>query len=262
MTNAISADRLLSIAESLLPVAAEAGVEMLRLRAIGLQITRKPDNTIVSNADLFADRFLAQHIGPLIPGALYVSEESAERRVQPSSDILYWCNDPLDSSRDFVDGGDSFSINIALINQGMPILGLIYMPGQNIGYIGIPGKGAFVWRNGILTPIYVAPPKSPYRIVVSSHSHGQTERLGQVLNGGTVESVRRMNGAVKFCLVAEGSMDLYPRFTSISEWDIAAGHAIVKAAGGIVTDLQNRELSYGKDLNYLCPHFIAKSLSR
>lgn len=261
MKAAPDAVTLRGIAEKLLPSLAELGRELLRLRDAGLEIREKTDHSVVTNADFFADDFLRGALTSQSVSADYISEESAAERTAPHSG-LYWCVDPLDATSDYTQGGGDFAVNIALIDAGKPVFGLIHLPHKNLFYYGAQGAGAFkISGNGAPQALQTGANAPPWRIVVSSKSHGHAERLAPYIKG-EIASVQRLNGPAKFAMVAENSANLYPRFTRIREWDIAAGHAIVLAAGGTVTDLSGKNLVYGQDPHYRCSEFIARARQR
>ena len=252
-------ERLQEFADSILPIMHSVGVEMLSLRERGLNPKRKPDNSFVTEADLYADRYLAEHIGKVIPNVPIVSEESFIPSAIREQQDIYWCIDPLDSTKNYIDGGKNFSINIALIQNTVPILGLMTFPAMGVSYIGIPGQTANkVTNNGQIEQISAGIfEPAQVRVVVSSLGHSRKDRLEQIIPGIKISDAQRIDGAIKFAHIAEGRADLYPRFTNLSEWDLAAGDAIIHAAGGSVTDIYGQKISYGKNADFSCPHFIA-----
>lgn len=257
---AIAPRDLEKLADPLISLALKAGAEMLRLRAAGLSIEKKSDNSVVTNADKAIDAMLQKEVAAFLPGTAIISEESFDPARHKSQQAgTYWCIDPLDSTKDYVEGGGNFSINIALIREHRPILGMIHLPAKNAAFVGIPGLGCFRTENGLKQKVEMRPvPAQGLDVVVSSRSHGSLERLTTHIKSHPIHSVERMNGSYKFCLLAEGRADLYPRFTQIWEWDIAAGDAIIEAAEGRVTDFAGQPLAYGKYADFICPEFLAR----
>jgi 3'(2'), 5'-bisphosphate nucleotidase len=256
---ALSDDDLARLIPDVLSAAREIGIRVLKERADGLKLRTKLDDTIVSHADIISDEFWQEKLAALTPNAPVVSEESFSTLHAKKIPENYWCIDPIDSTDNFTRGGRDFSINIAFIREAFPVFGAIHFPARNLTYIASEKTGAVKYAGeNAAQKIHTRPtPPEGLHIVVSSNSHGKAERLEPYTGALPLAFVRRLDGAQKFCLVAEGSADLYPRFTRISEWDIAAGHAIIKFAGGMVTNLEGQELSYGKSMDFECDEFIA-----
>ncbi|TAH36504.1 MAG: 3'(2'),5'-bisphosphate nucleotidase CysQ [Alphaproteobacteria bacterium] len=258
----ISVSRLQIFADELHNIAFTLGQELLSLRVAGLKETKKSDNSIVTNADFYSDKILRQHISAMERQIPIVTEETydADPASAPKGMPLYWCIDPIDATSNFVKGGSYFAINIALISAGKPILGFIHFPALHISYGGIAGHNA--WRqnaSGRLEIIQAKPyPEKNLRVIVSSHGHAKPERLGAIAPHENIGTVERIDGPIKFAHIAEGRADLYPRFTHLREWDLAAGHAIVMAAGGNIRDTSENEILYGKNADFTCPHFVAR----
>jgi 3'(2'), 5'-bisphosphate nucleotidase len=167
-----------------------------------------------------------------------------------------WVVDPLDGTREFVKRNGEFTINIALVSDRQPVLGLIAAPAQRVVYWGARGLGAYRQRSGEApTAIRVSPRQTPLRIVGSrSHASAETEAFVQRLGAHVTTGI---GSSLKFCLVAEGGADLYPRFGPTSEWDTAAGQALLEAAGGQVTCLDGRRLRYNCRETLLNGDFVA-----
>ncbi len=186
----------------------------------------------------------------------------SRRRRRPrggflSSSEQFWLVDPLDGTKEFVSRNGEFTVNIALIENGLPVLGVVLAPALGRLYAGADGVGAFVMGatgNRVGSKVREVP--SDGLVVVSSRSHGDAEALERFLAGRKVASSVNAGSSLKFCLVADGVADFYPRFGRTMEWDTAAGHAVLRAAGGRVTDLHGNELVYGKP-GFENPHFVA-----
>lgn len=235
-------------------LAVDAGKSILSFyrRDAPLPVITKQDHSPVTEADFSAHRVLMAGLPDLLAVPV-LSEESAPPSLDVRADWdRYWLVDPLDGTREFLAGNDEFTVNIALVESGVPVLGVIYVPVTGIGYAGGPGLGAFKYENRQWSEIRVRTIArrsllaEPFRLV-TSRRHGLpavrqlAEKLRQSL-GDVV--VQEMGSSLKFCLIAEGGADFYPRFAPTSEWDTAAGQAILEAAGGDVVGLNLRPLSY------------------
>ncbi|MFM7531049.1 MAG: 3'(2'),5'-bisphosphate nucleotidase CysQ, partial [Rubrivivax sp.] len=205
----------------------------------------------------------------LLPGVPVVAEEAMAAGHAPQEDALarhgrFWLVDPLDGTREFLARNGEFTVNIALVQQGTPVLGAVLAPAAAPGgvlYLGVVGQGA--WRSlgeGALVPIHVRPEPIEGLTLVSSRSHGDEAALAafvaQHLPGRRMASPRTAGSSLKFCLLASGQADLYPRLGRTMEWDTAAGHAVLAAAGGQVLTLEGGPLRYGKP-GFENPHFVA-----
>jgi 3'(2'), 5'-bisphosphate nucleotidase len=226
--------------------AKEAGREILRVYASDFAVTHKDDRSPVTAADHAAqDVILARLAATGIP---VVSEEHP---LPDTAAPRFWLVDPLDGTKEFVARNDEFSVNIALVEDRFPVLGVIHAPVTDVTWGAADGRAA---RDG--TPIEARP--APERLVViHSRSHVNSAKLAAFLDGTQVAERRIAGSATKFCFVAQGDADLYPRLGPTSEWDTAAGQAILEAAGGSVRDLDGRRLSYGKP-SFLNPSFAAR----
>ena len=169
----------------------------------------------------------------------------------------FWLVDPLDGTKEFISRNGEFTVNIALIEDGRPLLGVVHIPALSTTYGGIVPGIARRRRDSTSSAIAARKPPADGVIVLSSRSHGDAEAMEAFLGAEQVGGHRTAGSALKFCLVAEGIADLYPRLGRTMEWDTAAGHAIVLAAGGRVTTLDGAELIYGKP-GFDNPHFVAR----
>jgi 3'(2'), 5'-bisphosphate nucleotidase len=248
---------LLGLGEALLPVALRAAAAIMRVYAGAFTVERKLDDSPVTQADLESQRIILDGLQTLTPGVPILAEESAqapwnERRAWRE----LWVVDPLDGTREFVKRNDEFVINIALIEEHEPLLGLVAVPAQGLVYVGAAGCGAYRrLADGTRSPIRVAPPAAPLRVVGSrSHSSGQ---LAAYLADLMPYEFLGVGSALKFCLLAEGKADLYPRFGPTSEWDTAAGQALLEAAGGHVTRMDGHRLRYNCRESLINGDFVA-----
>lgn len=234
-------DRLI---EALTPAVREAGALIERIRAAGVVARDKADASPVTEADEAAERLLTAAIAAADPGAVIVGEEASAAGFQPEPSARFWLIDPLDGTRDFIAGGPDYSVNVALIEGGVPVLGLVLAPRDGTLWAGAAGLGAFRElggrREAIVTRTFPAAP-----VVVTSRSHldDQTRAYAAAIPGA---DTRPSGSSLKFCLLAEGAADVYPRFGPTSEWDTAAGDAVLRAAGGSTRQADGRAFAYGK----------------
>ena len=223
----------------------------------GFTVQRKDDNSPLTSADLESQRIILQALTRLTPDIPVLSEESAnapwaERRHWPA----LWVVDPLDGTREFVKRNGEFTVNIALVVANEAVLGLVSAPAQGLLYWGGKDLGAFTRHRGqTQSRIQVSPPGRPLRVVGSrSHASAETSRYLATLGPHELSGV---GSSLKFCLIAEGKADLYPRFGPTSEWDTAAGQALLEAAGGQVTRLDGHRLRYNCRESLLNGDFLA-----
>jgi 3'(2'), 5'-bisphosphate nucleotidase len=227
----------------------------------------KSDASPVTAADEAAEAVILPALEPLLPGVPAVSEEAVAAGKIPdvhgpkNPGGRFWLVDPLDGTKEFISRNGEFTVNIALIEHGRPILGVVHIPVLATTYAGIVPDLARKRHRGASRPIVARTPPSDGSIVLSSRSHGDTDALDSFLAAERVGGHRIAGSALKFCLVAEGIADIYPRLGRTMEWDTAAGHAIVVAAGGRVTQLDGSELAYGKP-GFDNPHFVARGKAR
>jgi len=240
-------------------IARRAGGEILEVYA-GAEVaaTAKSDASPLTAADVRAHRLIVESLRELTPDVPVLSEESvhtpfAQRSLWPR----YWLVDPLDGTREFLSRNGEFTVNIALIEGHAPTLGVVHVPVTDTSYRGLPGAGAWRQRGGALAdPIYVArQAASPLR-VAGSRSH-RGDSLDEFLARAGPHELLALGSALKFCLVAEGAADVYPRLSPTSEWDTAAAHAVVAAAGGTVCRLDGAPLEYNTREELLNPSFVA-----
>lgn len=251
-------DRLLPAVEIFVR---EAGVVILEVYSKDIAVSRKSDDTPVTIADQRAETVLLRCLSMLTPDLPVVAEEAVAIGGAPDPAELgerFWLVDPLDGTREFIDRNGEFTVNVALIEAGTPVLGVVFAPALDRLYSGIVGQGA--WREDVdgRREIHARQPNTHGVDVVASRSHGDADALKNFLQGQAVASIKPAGSSLKLCLLAEGSADLYPRLGRTMEWDIAAGHAVLAAAGGSVTRLDDQSaLRYGKP-GFENPHFVAQ----
>ena len=253
----------MSLQTTLIEAALAAGREIDRIYAEGCEAEDKLDGSPVTIADRNAERIILDRLASAFPDVPVLAEEEAAAGRIPELGDRFFCVDPLDGTRGFIQRNGEFTVNIALIERGAPVAGVIYAPDSGVLYFGERGDCAFrLRRDGTADVIRPRPrPASGLTAVGSrSHaSHGTAEKSAALAIAEFVPS----SSSLKFCLVAEGSADVYPRFGETAEWDTAAGQAILEAAGGRVMalDAAGREagpLAYGKaERRFINPHFIA-----
>jgi len=252
-------DQVIALAET-------AGQKILEVyhQSEGLDVKHKSDDSPVTAADLAAHAILHPGLEQLLPNVPVLSEES----LLPAYPVRkswqrYWIIDPLDGTKEFIKRNGEFTVNIALIEGGIPVLGVVHVPVLGITYTGLAGEGAFKIQQGEKQAIHTRciqarlDQKLPIE-VVASRSHG-ADAVDRFLNKviaalGPVE-LKNMGSSLKLCLVAEGVADIYPRLALTSEWDTAAAQAIVEAAGGKVLDINLQEMRYNQKEDILNPFF-------
>ncbi len=251
--------------DDLIALALAAGREIMDVRKAGFAAETKLDGSIVTIADQRAEAIIEDGLARLAPGVPMLGEEAASGGRIPECGARFFCVDPLDGTRGFAKGGDEFTVNIALIEACAPIMGVVYAPATGELFAGEPGR-ALAARCDIetasplspLAPIYAARerPAGGWRVIASENS-GRDEKTAAfiaALNGVAAHA----SSSIKFCRLAEGAADLYPRFGDVCEWDAAAGHAILSAAGGGIMGLDGAALEYARrDHNFRIHGFIA-----
>ena len=220
-------------------------------------VMTKADDSPLTQADLAADKVIKAGLVAFNMGWPVLSEESAQIPYEERKAwSRYWLVDPLDGTKEFVKRNGEFTVNIALIENGMPILGVVYAPVLDICYLAAKGVGAFIQRGpvpAVAIKVKAYSAGEPIKVVASrSHADERTTALLQKL--GEYECIS-MGSSLKLCLVAEGAAHFYPRLGPTMEWDTAAAHAVVNEAGGVVCDTEGNVLQYNKS-NLLNPEFL------
>lgn len=239
-------------------IAEQAGRAIMAVYADGFNVTTKDDQSPLTEADLAAHRLIVSALTALTPQWPVLSEESsAEAVAQRQRWERYWLVDPLDGTREFIKRNGEFSVNIALVDRHQSVLGVIHAPVAGYSCTGARGHGAEIIEiDGGRRPLQVQAQRPPCLRVAGSRSHGAA-RLAPVLARIGAHECIAMGSALKFCLIAGGSADVYFRFGPTSEWDTAAGQAVVEAAGGQVTDLDLQPLRYNQRASLINPDFLA-----
>ncbi len=244
--------------DSVKQIAQAAGKRIMEVYATDFSVTQKDDKSPLTLADMAAHETIVTELKKITPDLPILSEESAnipysERRAWQR----YWLVDPLDGTREFVKRNGEFTVNIALIDDHKPILGVVYVPVTGVTYFAALGSGAFKQLPGQpSTPIKVRSCPKESMIVAGSRSHAN-ESLQQFIEGLDAEvELVSIGSSLKFCLVAEGKADVYPRFGPTSEWDTAAAQCVVEQAGGYLMDTQSQPLRYNTKESLLNPYFL------
>lgn len=247
-----------SVLDFLIQLTRKAGDEVLAVyeRPGGGGVHTKADDTPLTEADLASHRCLVAGLAGLLPGVPVVSEEDAASLEHRRAEGLFWLIDPLDGTKEFIARNGEFTVNVALVEHGRPVLGLVHAPVLDELFVGSPA-GAEVHRRGSVQAISVRlPSPRPLRVVASkSHMNDQTRDFIAALGPHTLVQA---GSSLKFCRVAEGAADCYPRLGPTAEWDTAAAQAVVEAAGGCVTAIDGTPLSCGKP-DLINPSFVASS---
>jgi 3'(2'), 5'-bisphosphate nucleotidase len=236
-----------------------AAVVIMDVYARPIQAVAKSDGSPVTEADAAAEAIIIEHLAPT--GLPILGEESVAAGIIPVLGERYFVVDPLDGTKEFIKRNGEFTVNIGLIENGAPVMGVVLAPVTGEIFVG-DSRGAWSGQvhNGVIDSrktISVGA-MAGLRIVASrSHGHAALEQLCKTLD---VEADVSVGSSLKFCLLARGDAQLYPRFTPTCEWDTAAGQAVLEAAGGSVVTLDGQPMRYGKhELGFLNPYFVAAS---
>ena len=243
--------------KAILQIARDAGDAIMKVYAQDFAVEFKGDNSPLTAADTAAHHIIVNGLHVLTPGMPVLSEESADidwqtRKLWPR----YWLVDPLDGTREFIKKNGEFTVNIALIEDGRATFGIIYAPAIRVAWWGDDLQGAFIQQDGMTKKITVDKVSRSSLRVAASRSHLDEITAAALARMGEVEPLS-MGSSLKFCRIAEGALDVYPRFAPTSEWDTAAGQAILEAAGGVVLNLDGSPFRYNTKDSLLNPHFIA-----
>lgn len=243
-------------------IAREAGAAILEVYGRDFTVQEKEDKSPLTEADAAAHKIIAEQLIKLSSRLPILSEEAVDEFTGPDKHGCYWLVDPLDGTKEFIKRNGEFTVNIALIEEGRPVLGVVYAPVPDLLYLAADGIGAFKVRaGGKREQIHVArhAEASPWCVVGSrSHAGDSLQSLLQQLGPHELVS---MGSSLKFCLVAEGSADVYPRLGPTSLWDTAAAQCVVEQAGGAVIRLTGEPLSYADTTIILNPFFVVHGLS-
>jgi len=243
----------------LISLTSEAGETIMTLHNDNMSFIVKSDKTPLTQADKISHNLITKTLKKITPGVPILSEESKKIpfSVRRNWDA-YWLIDPLDGTRDFLDGTSNFCINIAYVVNNYPIFGMIYAPFEKIHYYRLPGQTSIKLVDDICCKLRTQKPKRWENIVIGRYST-KNKQLQKHLRSKTNFEIFRLGSALKFCSIAEGQNHYYPKFGRCSEWDTAAGVCILEGAGGKVLDFQNRPLRYNTREDNLSSTFVASA---
>ncbi len=257
------------LAEQLVPVVQKAGQLEMEIYHQGFTVETKKDGSPATMADRAAETLILAALAKIAPDIPVIAEEAASEGNIPQIGELFFLVDPLDGTKEFIRKSHEFTVNIALIEHGAPVFGIVYAPAIQQLYLTLAADravmakmdpdGADISMNELqLVEIKTRPAPDTGLSVVASKSH-MTDETREFIEQYKVGQLKSAGSSLKFCLLAKGEADLYPRFGPTMEWDTAAGHAVLKAAGGQVIQTDGRPFIYGKaEQNYLNPFFIAR----
>lgn len=242
--------------EAICRIAELAGQEIMTVYRDGGKIWEKDDQSPLTEADLRADRLIRQELERHFPGAFILSEESVSAGIQNAR--RFFLVDPLDGTKEFLKRNDEFTVNIALVEDGQPVAGVVFAPALDELFYAARGLGAWK-RSGMDVSEIVTSRTGATELlrVMGSRSHGADKLNAWLATLRFEHTFVAAGSSLKFCRIAEGRADVYPRFGPTSQWDTAAAQAVLEVAGGTVTDLQGSPLRYGLDRPVLNPEFVA-----
>jgi len=251
--------------QQIIDLAREAGKEIMTIYAQEFSVETKGDNSPLTQADKKSNSVIVSGLRRMYPEIPIISEETKLTPYEDRKDWkTYWLVDPLDGTKEFIKKNGEFTVNIALMSHGQPVLGVVYAPAKNKMWYGMKESGSFIMNyDGTKTQLQKGKNwrDLPRINVVASRSHldeNTMKFVEDLRNDGKEVDFVSSGSSLKFCLVAEGKADVYPRFAPTMEWDTAAGQAVIELAGGVVLNWQTKErLEYNKE-NLLNPFFIVE----
>jgi len=251
-------DELPKFLPAIIKISEQASAKILEIYQTDFSVEDKEDSSPLTAADMASHEVIISGLTELTPDIPILSEESASIPYEVRKTWnRYWLVDPLDGTREFVKRNGEFTVNIALIENHQPTAGVVYVPATQICYFASKGKGAYKQKSGeAVMRIRTKSTTTGAFSVAGSRSHGSEQQQNFFAAIGNKVEIIAIGSSLKICLVAEGKVDIYPRFGPTSEWDTAAAHAIVCEAGGIVTDTQLANLEYNRKESILNPHFL------
>lgn len=245
-------------ADSIRAIAEEAGKKILHIGPPAVIPERKPDRSPVTEADKMANRYIVEALRALTPHISVVAEENTPaENALCQEERLFWLVDPLDGTRGFIKGRSEYTVNIALIHEGKPIGGAVYAPVGDRSYFTATDGKAYSCIGQVQTLLRVRTVPIEGMHVVLSAQHPDKATMEFVSTLDNVFDITHCSSSIKFCMIAAGAADIYPRLGPTMEWDTAAGHALVLAAGGSVSALDGSPLCYGKK-DFLNPAFTVR----
>lgn len=242
--------------QTLVSIAQAAGTVVMRHYEAGCDARVKADRSPVTDADEEAERLILAQLSRHFPDFPVVAEEQAAAGKITNPGRHFFLVDPVDGTKEFIKRGGEFTVNIGEIMDGRPVAGVVLAPALDRLFVGKVGEGAFEITKGVIRAICARMPAADGMIAVSSRSHPDS-RTDQLLKTLPIKGHTNAGSSLKFCLIAAGEADIYPRAGQTMEWDTAAGHAVLEAAGGEVTTWEGAAFSYGKP-GFLNGPFIAR----
>ena len=234
------------ITEELIPVFDTAGLESINLYKKGLKIEIKEDGSPVSNGDLKVNDLISKKIKELTPEIPIISEETVNIK-EKNKNSIFWLIDPIDGTKEYISGKDEYTLNAALVVNKKPVIGLVGVPKKNQLFFSYGVDKSFVRQNGTEEMISCKKKNKRTSIIAVSSSNKPSEIIMDKLKEYKVSSITKVASSYKFCLIADGTFDIYAARERANEWDYAAGHAIAENAGAIITTLDKKPFLYGKE---------------
>ena len=243
------------------PLARDAGAKIMTYYKGDFEVRSKADASPVTAADEAAEAIIIAGLKRLTPDIPIIAEEAAAAgKTADVSGGRFWLVDPLDGTKEFVNHRDEFTVNIALIDDRRPVLGVVFAPALDVFYAAAgPGTATARRGTGAAQPISARRMPATGAIVTASRSHSDMKKIQELMDLHSIKEMKISGSSIKFCLIAEGTADIYPRYGHTREWDTAAGHAVLAAAGGSVRAPDDTEFLYNKE-GFLNNEFIARGL--
>ncbi len=238
-------------------IAEKAGIAIVQGLNNAIEITYKVDRSIVTNLDRLANQIIVQRLQSISDYPILSEEQIIPPYEERAGWSHYWCIDPLDGTKDLIEGTGEYTVNIALISNHRPVLGIVYVPEQKIGFLATKDAAYKIDAQYHKIPMHTrSKNQADWIIALSRFHHGNQAILDKMacLPGATV---KLMGSSLKICQIAAGEIDCYPRIGSMHDWDLAAAHIILEAAGGGLFDLTFQSLAYNTQASLLQPSFIA-----
>jgi len=245
-----------SLLNSVKIIAEAAGEKIMTIYGTDFNVESKEDKSPLTEADLAAHHHIVDELVKISSYPIISEESSDISFAERQQWETYWLVDPLDGTKEFVKRNGDFTVNIALIHQHKPVLGVVYVPVNRQSYYAAEGEGAFKQTVGEQPQNISVRTELPETLVVAGSRSHVTEDLKKYLDKLPAHDLISIGSSLKFCLVAEGIADLYPRIGLTSEWDTGAAQCVVEQAGGLVTDLQGKKLQYNTKESFLNPFFL------